>query len=249
MIARGGLGFFPPEVIVQVKALACELPATRGVPLARWSRAELARYVQDTGLVGTISGSTIWRWLSKDAIRPWQHRSWLFPRDPRFGQKAAPVRDLYQRSWQGQPLHDDEFVISADEKTSIQARHRTHPLAPVRPGRAMRVEHEYRRRGAWAYLAALDVHRARVVRRCEAQTEITPFRRLVEQVMTTAPYRHARRVFWIVDNGSSHRGSINNKLRVIARRAYRFHSHGALISMLFLCCGGIELAPRLPTRV
>ena len=36
---------------------------------------------------------------------------------------------------------------------------------------------------------------------------------------------------------------INNKLRVIARRAYGFHSHGALISMLFLCCGGIELAP------
>ena len=42
---------------------------------------------------------------------------------------------------------------------------------------------------------------------------------------------------------------INNKLRVIARRAYGFHSHGALISMLFLCCGGIELAPPLPTRV
>ena len=41
----------------------------------------------------------------------------------------------------------------------------------------------------------------------------------------------------------------NNKLRVIARSAYGFHSHGALISMLFLCCGGIELAPPLPTRV
>ena len=42
---------------------------------------------------------------------------------------------------------------------------------------------------------------------------------------------------------------INNKLRVIARRAYGFHSPGALISMLFLCCGGIELAPPLPTRI
>ena len=42
---------------------------------------------------------------------------------------------------------------------------------------------------------------------------------------------------------------INNKLRVIAPRAYGFHSHGALISMLFLCCGGIELAPPLPTPV
>lgn len=42
---------------------------------------------------------------------------------------------------------------------------------------------------------------------------------------------------------------INNKLRVIARRAYGFHSPGALISMLFLCCGGIELASPLPTRI
>lgn len=33
-----------------------------------------------------------------------------------------------------------------------------------------------------------------------------PFDRLVEQVMTQAPYQHARRVFWIVDNGSAHRG-------------------------------------------
>ena len=42
---------------------------------------------------------------------------------------------------------------------------------------------------------------------------------------------------------------INNKLRVIARRAYGFHSHGALVSMLFLYCGGIELAPPPPTRI
>ena len=42
---------------------------------------------------------------------------------------------------------------------------------------------------------------------------------------------------------------INNKLRVIARRAYGFHPHGALISMLFLCCEGIELAPPLRTRI
>ena len=100
---------------------------------------------RNPALVGTISGSTVWRWLAKDAIRPWQHRSWLFPRDPHFAQKAAPVLDLYQRCWEGQPLRDDEFVISADEEDQ-------HPGAspypclhvPARPRRAMRVEHEYR---------------------------------------------------------------------------------------------------------
>ena len=212
---------------MQVKALACELPSTHGVPLSRWSRAELARYVQETGLVGIISGSTIWRWLSRDAIRPWQHRSWVFPRDPQFAQKAAPVLDLYQRLWEGQPLADNEFVISADEKTSIQARHRVHPTAPPQPGRPMRVEHEYERRGAWAYLAALDVHRAHVVGRCETTTGIEPFRRLVEQVMATAPYRETRRVFWIVDNGSSHRG---------ARSIQRAHSWDPRVQLVHTPC-------------
>ena len=68
-------------------------------------------------------------------------------------------------------------------------------------------KHEYQRRGAWAYLAALDVHRAKVFGRCERKTGIAPFERLVEQVMHQSPYNEARRVFWIMDNGSSHRGA------------------------------------------
>ena len=70
----------------------------------------------------------------------------------------------------------------------------------------MRVEHEYDRGGALAYLAAWDVHRAKIFGRCEPTTGIEPFARLVEQVMTTEPYASARRVFWVVDNGCSHRG-------------------------------------------
>jgi DDE superfamily endonuclease len=70
----------------------------------------------------------------------------------------------------------------------------------------MRREFDYRRGGTLAYLAAWDVHHARLFGRCEAKTGIEPFGRLVEQVMTTEPYTSARRVFWIVDNGSSHAG-------------------------------------------
>jgi hypothetical protein len=97
-------------------------------------------------------------------------------------------------------------VISSDEKTSIQARCRCHPTLPPGKARLMRVEHEYHRGGALAYLAAYDVHRARLFGRTEATTGIEPFGRLVEQVMTSEPYASAKRVFWIVDNGSSHRG-------------------------------------------
>ena len=192
---------------MEVKALACELPWASKVPLSRWSRDEIAREVIDRGIVAKISGTTVWRWLSRDAIRPWQHRTWIFPRDPEFELKAARVLDLYQGIWENRPLRKNEYVISADEKTSIQARVRIHATEPTGAGQAMRVEHEYKRGGALAYLAAWDVHRARVFGRCETTTGIRPFGRLVEQVMSQQPYRSARRVFWIVDNGSSHRGA------------------------------------------
>ena len=186
--------------------MACELPAVYGVPLSRWSTGDLVRQVCQSGLVASISGSTLWRWLNQDAIRPWQFRSWVFPRDPNFAFKAARILDLYQRKWDGKPLRSDEFVISADEKTSIQARARKHPTRPCRAGSPMRVEHEYKRCGAWAYLAALDVHNCRIFGRCEPKNGIVPFDSLVDQVMTRPPYSDARRVFWIVDNGSVHRG-------------------------------------------
>ena len=189
-----------------VKALACELPAATGTPLARWHCADLARAAVDTGITASISDTTIWRWLSADAIKPWRHRSWIFPRDPDFAVKAARVLDLYARSFDGKPLRDGDYVVSADEKTSIQARIRCHPTLAPASTRDMRVEHEYDRGGALAYLAAWDVHRAKVFGRCEPATGIEPFARLVEQVMTTEPYTSARRVYWVVDNGSSHRG-------------------------------------------
>lgn len=192
---------------MQVKALACELPARRNRPLARWSVAEVAAETRRSGLVATISDSTVWRWLHADAIRPWHHRCWIFPRDPDFAHKAGRLLDLYERVWEGRALRADEFVVSADEKTSIQARVRRHPTRPPQPGAAMKVEHEYHRGGAWAYLAALDVHRAKLFGRCEAKSGIAPFDRLVAQVMTQPPYAQARRVFWIVDNGSAHRGA------------------------------------------
>ena len=199
-----------------VKALACELPARLGVPLSRFSREDLKRYVLENGIVARISGITIWRWLSADAIRPWRYRSWIFPRDPQFTIKAEPILDLYQKTWDGFPLGPEDYVISTDEKTGIQARKRKAETLPPRSGCVMRVEHEYERKGALAYLAAWDVHRAKIFGRCEQKTGIKPFERLVDQVMSQEPYRSARRVFWIMDNGSSHRGQPSDK-RLVER--------------------------------
>jgi hypothetical protein len=148
----------------------------------------------------------VWRWLAADAIRPWRHRSWLFPRDPDFAAKAGPILDLYAGLWQDQPLTPEDCVLSADEKTSVQARRRRHAPGPCGPNCVAKIEHEYERMGAWVYLAAWDVQRAKLFGRCEPANGIAPFDRLVAQVMAEEPYRSARRVFWIVDNGSGHRG-------------------------------------------
>jgi transposase len=190
----------------EVVALACALPAESGVPLSRWSCPELARELAVRCQV-TASASTVGRWLAGDALKPWQHRSWISVRDPEFAVKAARVPGLYAGIWDGELLGSNDYVICADEKTSIQARCRCHPTLPPGKARAMRVEHDYKRRGALAYLAAWDVRRGQVTGRCEHTTGIAPFSRLVKQVMTAEPYASADRVFWITDNGSSHRGA------------------------------------------
>jgi transposase len=208
---------FTPVQIAEVKALACQLPAEAGVPLSRWSCPELAREAVTRGITDTVSASTVGRWLAEDAIKPWQHRSWIFIRDPDFQAKASRVLDLYARRFQGRPLGPDEYVICADEKTSIQARCRCHPTLPPGKARMLRVNHDYDRGGALAYLAAYDIGRACVFGRCAPSTGIKPFMALVTQIMTQQPYASATRVFWIVDNGSSHRGKA-----AIDRLAKRF---------------------------
>src|SRR6266545_1990710 len=91
------------------------------------------------------NGPSVRRWLRADALKPWQYRSWVTPRAPDFAARAAVVLDLYAGSYQGEPLGEGDFVLCADEKTSIQARCRCHPTLPPGLARMMRVEHEYQR--------------------------------------------------------------------------------------------------------
>lgn len=193
-------------------------------PLSRQSLADLAaRACRE--LAKPISRSTVGRVLRAAALKPWRYEHWIFPRDPHFAEKAAVILDLYAGLWQGQPLAEGDCILSADEKTSIQARRRCQPTLRPAPGRPRRVEHEYERGGALQYLAAWDVRRGLVMGRCEARTGIKPFGRLVRQVMSQEPYRSARRVFWVVDNGSSHRGEASRRRLVQRyRRAVLVHT-------------------------
>jgi hypothetical protein len=202
---REGHPTFPPGEHSQIKAIACEAVAETGTPLSRQSTQDVTQRVCAI-LDRPISCSTVWRILDAAAIKPWQYQHWIFPRDRDFAAKAQRILDLYAGFWYGEPLGSDDYVVSSDEKTSIQARLRIHRSLPPQSGIPARVEFEYQRGGALQYLAAWDVRRGLVFGRSEAHTGIAPFMRLVHQVMSQEPYRSANRVFWIVDNGSSHRG-------------------------------------------
>jgi transposase len=209
---------FTPVQVAEIKAMACQLPAESDVPLSKWTSPELADEAVTRRILDSVSASSVRRWLATDVLKPWRHQSWIAMRDPDFRAKATRVLDLYQRVWEGEPLGEDDYVISSDDKPSIQGRDRCHPtLPPGKGNRPMRVEHEYTRRGALCYLAAYDVHQPFVFGRCAPTTGIDPFMALAEQVMTQEPYKSAKRVFWVVDNGSSHRGQ-----QAINRLAQKF---------------------------
>jgi hypothetical protein len=196
---------FPPLDQALIHAMACEAIAETEEPLSRQSLADLVRRGREA-LDKEISRSTLWRMLHEAAIKPWQHEHWIFPRDPRFAEKAGPILDLYAGTWESKPLGPKDYVLSLDEKTSIQARRRRHKEMPPAPKRRRRIETEYKREGALQYLAAWDVHRGIVLGRCEPKTGIKPFGLLVDQVLAQEPYDDAERLFFVVDNGSSHRG-------------------------------------------
>jgi hypothetical protein len=196
---------FPPLDQALIQAMACEVVAETKLPLSRQSLADLVGRAQAT-LGKKISRTTVWRMLHEAAIKPWQYQHWLFPRDPLFAEKGGPILDLYAGFWEGKPLGPKDYALSMDEKTSIQARGRKHEEMPPEARQTRRIENEYDRNGALQYLAAWDVHRGIVLGRCAAKTGIKSFGHLVDQVLAQEPYDDAERLFFIVDNGSSHRG-------------------------------------------
>ena len=145
------------------------------VPLGRFSRTELYRLVIELA-VTDASASTIWRCLHEDAIKPWQQQCWIYRRDPAFAEKAGRALDLYARVFEGKRLRPDEYVISADEKSRLQALGRRHETSAPAPGRPGRYEFEYERGGTPACLAAWDVHHANLFDRIEKATRHRPVR-------------------------------------------------------------------------
>lgn len=197
-------GVFPPEVRAQVTATACTLPRQTGVPLARWSRAEVARQVA-ARLVGRApSASTIGRWLKAERLRPWRYHSWQHIHDPkRFLERARPALQLYARALS--LLREGTWLLCLDEKTSIQAREREQPPRPAQSGKPQLQEARYQRRGARHLFAGLSVADGQVYGMCRAHKTFADFQAFVHQVIIPqASQRGVRTVQLILDNGTTH---------------------------------------------
>lgn len=194
---------YTAQARAQVIALTCETLQAHELPLSRFSTADLLPIVQQAAGLESLSRTTLARILAEDALKPWQYRYWLFPRDPDFVRKACLVLDLYAGFWEGQRLEPHEFVLSADEK-SVQILKRCHPGLAAMPGYEARIEFEYERLGTIAYHAAWDVFRGCIFGRVAPNTCMATFNQLVDMLMTQAPYQNSARTFWIVDGGCAH---------------------------------------------
>ncbi|MDG7000664.1 MAG: transposase, partial [Nitrososphaerota archaeon] len=183
---------YDDQVRATVKAIACERPSQLGLPLSRLSLNDI-RKAAETQLQRTPGTTTIQGWLSADAIRPWYRRSWIFPRDPQFAEKAAPILDLYRGLWKGKRLDDSDVILSIDEKPVKMVTRRVEPPAA---GKTVRYEFEYTRHGVAAYIATLDVRTGKasgiVVKSCTKKVFRSFVTELVRKRRKTLPHNGQR---------------------------------------------------------
>lgn len=211
---------FPPVVAVHLTKLACERPDLAGRSLSQWDCPELARHLIDSGVVESISASTVQRILASHNLKPWRHHMWLSPKTPRDADFYARVReiiDLYTR-----PLAPNEVVLCVDEKTSLQPRPRSRATRPARPGnRPNLVEHEYERAGALQLFAAFDTRTGQVYGRTfdrKRQKEFIAFLKYLDaEIPATVTTVHL-----VLDNVSTHRGK---RVRAWLAKHSRFRLH------------------------
>jgi len=191
-------------VRAQVTAIACSLPKQSQVPLARWSRAELARRVSQDLTLPRLSASSVGRWLKAERLRPWRYHSWQHIHDPQtFLQRARPVLQAYAQAQV--LLRAGTWLVSLDEKTSIQAREGEQPPRPARPGKPMRHEARSHRRGARHLFAGLSVADGQVYGTCRERKCFVDFQAFLQQVIIPeALRRKVQTVTFILDNGTTH---------------------------------------------
>lgn len=184
---------------------ACERPDDDGRSLSQWDSAEIARSLEEDGVVASISAETVRRILAHHELKPWRIHAWLsakVPRDAAFARQVQELIGHYTR-----PLAPWEAVLCADEMTNLQPRPRLAPTRPARPQRPVQMEHEYRRAGALNLFAAFDTRTGRVYGRTAKRKRQVEFLAFLEQLDRDLP-AHLTLVHLVLDNLVMHKGKL-----------------------------------------
>jgi len=211
---------FPPAIALYLVKLACELPDAAGRSLSLWTCAELARTLKSEDIVEAISPQSVQRILGAHKLKPWRVHHWLshkVPRDAMFRETVLELCDLYTR-----PLSPSERVLCLDEKTSLQPRTRSCATRPAQPGLVpVRVEHEYKRKGAMNLFAGFDTRSGQVFGICRHRKRQVEFIELLEEIdrKTSASITL---IHIVCDNVSIHHGK---QVRAWIQKHPRFMMH------------------------
>lgn len=202
--ARERLGVFPPEARAQATALACSIPKKKGRALSRWSLAEIASNLTTTGAVTGIAVSTLCRWFASEKLKPWRYHSWQHILDPKaFLERARPVLQFYAEA--KTLLEQGIWLVSADEKTSIQARQRPQETEPACSGHPVHVSSRYKRKGALHLFGALSVADGQKYGQTRLRKRFVDFQAfLLDVIIPAALHRGVHTLKLILDNGSTH---------------------------------------------
>src|SRR6266699_542906 len=200
----GAPRLFSSQVRAQVTALACSLPRSHSVPLAHWSRVELARHVATVPTLPDISASTIGRWMADEQIRPWRFHSWQHIQHPEtFLERARPVLHLYEHATA--LLKQGTWVVCADEKTCVQAREAEQAPRPAIHQHPIYQSPRYHRHGVLHLMAALSVADGLVYGQCYQRKRFVDFRSFLETVVLAEAHRRGvQTVALVLDNGPTH---------------------------------------------
>ena len=193
---------FTPLQRAQIIALACSCPSLHSKPWMRWSGEKLALVAIEQGIVTSISASTIRTWLRKDKIKPWRYHSWQHSQDPQFVEKAEKVLDLYENA--AELIEQDEVVICADEKTSIQARQPLTATKAAAPSYPVQVSDRYKRMGALQLFCALAVATGVTFARTRASKKFADFKAFLLEMFQSSICAGKKVVHLILDNGTTH---------------------------------------------
>jgi hypothetical protein len=196
-----------PSTITPAKIQEVVRKTTQEKPsnATHWSTRSMAKAAE-------LSEKSVRRIWHKHGLKPHLSPTFKVGKDPQFAEELEAIIGLYLNS----PEH--AIVLSADEKSQIQALDRTQPRLPLKKGRCGAMTHDYKRNGTATLFAAMSTLDGTVISMCDGghrHQEWLKFLRVIDDV--TPPDRE---LHLIADNYATHK---HPKVQKWLARPPRFH--------------------------